>query len=96
MSAQTLARLAAVGPVAMTLVPRRFNTLYLFPVALLLASCAAQPPLPAGPDPSDPGVRTPHAAYRSAIGSYTRQRPVTPSDWQEQNEQVAPAPKSSE
>lgn len=63
-------------------------------LALLLQACAAPPPAPfAGPDPADPSVRVPPAAYRSATGSYRSQRPVEPAAWDEQNERVAPAPK---
>jgi hypothetical protein len=32
----------------------------------------------------------------SNIGSYKSQRPVSPGPWREQNEQVAPAPKSGQ
>lgn len=96
MPAQNLARLAAVGSAAAALVPRRFNTLFLLSALLLLAGCAAKPPLPGEPDPSEPDARTPRVEYRSTIGRYTRQRPVAPSAWQKQNELVTPAPKSSE
>lgn len=96
MPAQNLARLAAVGSVAAALVPRRISTPLLLVALLSLAGCATQPPALSGPDPSDPAVRTPRAGYSSTIGRYTRQRPVTPSAWQKQNELVTPAPKSSE
>lgn len=96
MPAQNLARLAAVGSVVTALVPRRLNAPFLLGALLLLAGCATQPPAPAGPDPSDPGARTPRTDYSSTIGRYTRQRPVTPSAWQKQNELVTPAPKSGE
>jgi hypothetical protein len=95
MPAQNLARLAAVDPVAKTLVPLPVKTLFLS-LTLLLAGCAAKPPVSPGPAPSDPDVRTPRVEYNSTIGRYTRQRPVTPSAWQKQNELVTPAPKSSE
>ena len=66
-------------------------------VILLLAGCADAPPYPlAGPDPSDPGARTPRVGYRSTIGPYTSRRPVAPGPWQEQNQRVAPQPKSAE
>ncbi|WP_024574295.1 MULTISPECIES: hypothetical protein [unclassified Afipia] len=94
MPAQNLARLAAVGSVAMALVPRRFNAPFLLGALLLVAGCAARPPVSVGPDPSDPGARTPRTGYSSTIGRYTSQRPVAPSAWKKQNEQVAPAPKS--
>lgn len=64
--------------------------------ASLVAGCA----LPAGPfygpDPSDPRVRVPAATYRSVTSGYTSQRPAEPGSWREQNERVAPQPKSGE
>lgn len=92
MPAQNLARRAAVGSAAVTLVPYLFLSLAL----LLLAGCATKPSLPVAPDPSEPDARTPRAEYSSTIGRYTRQRPVAPAAWQKQNELVTPAPKSSE
>jgi hypothetical protein len=96
MLAQNPARCAAVGSAVAVLVLRHFKTPCLLMVLLALAGCAAQPSASLAPDPSDPDARTPRAEYRSTIGSYTRQRPVAPSAWQKQNEQVTPAPKSSE
>lgn len=96
MPAQNLARFAAVGSVAKTLVPPPFRTFFLSIALLLLAGCATKPALPPGPDPSEPQVRTPPVEYSSTIGRYMHQRPVAPSGWQKQNELVAPAPKSSE
>ena len=62
---------------------------------LILAGCTDTPRSPvAGPDPADPGARAPRVDYRSTIGSYKSQRPVSPGPWREQNEQVTPAPKS--
>jgi hypothetical protein len=66
-------------------------------LVLLLAGCTDAPRSPAaGPDPSDRGARAPRVDYRSTIGSYKSQRPVDPTPWIEQNERVAPAPKSGE
>lgn len=96
MPAQNLARLAAVDPVATTLVPPLFKTLSLSLALLFLAGCATKPPMSAGPDPSDPGARTSRAEYSSTLGRYSHQRPVAPSAWQKQNELVTPAPKSGE
>lgn len=66
-------------------------------VALLClphAACLSAPGVPtAGPDPSDPKVRVPAATYRSVLDGYTRQRPVEPAPWREQNERVAPSEK---
>lgn len=95
MLAQNFARRAAVHLAAMMPARRRFTTLLLLLVMPALAGCAATPSLSVS-DPSDPEARTPHTEYRSTIGRYTRQRPVTPSAWQKQNEQVTPAPKSGE
>jgi hypothetical protein len=58
--------------------------------AFVLAGCSLAAAPVVGPDPSDPNVRVRPVAYRSTIGSYTSQRPVSPSDWREQNERVAP------
>lgn len=96
MLAQNLARLAAVDPVAMPLVPLPFKALLLSLALLFLAGCATRPSVSAGPDPSDPGARTSRVEYNSTLGRYTSQRPVAPAAWKKQNEQVAPAPKSGE
>ena len=96
MPAQDLARLAAVGSAAGTLVPRRFNVPFLLVALLFLAGCNTVPSVSAGPDPSDPTARTSRVDYRFKIGSYTSQRPVAPAAWKKQNEQVTPAPKSGE
>ena len=62
---------------------------------LLLAGCADAPRAPAmGPDPADPGARAPRVDYRPTVSGYGSQRPVEPAPWGEQNESVAPAPKS--
>jgi hypothetical protein len=66
-------------------------------LALLLAGCTSAPRSPvAEADPSDPGARVPRVDYRSTIGPYKSQRPVDPAPWTEQNERVAPAPKSGQ
>jgi hypothetical protein len=62
--------------------------------ALLAGACnSPRSPWSAGSDPSDSSVRVPATAYRSTVRGYTRQRPVEPGSWQEQNERVTPAPK---
>ena len=94
MLAQYPARPAAVGSVETARVPLSFRSLFLSSTLLLLTGCAAQPPVPAGPDPSEPNARAPRVDYRSTVSGYTSQRPVAPSAWKKQNEQVAPAPKS--
>jgi hypothetical protein len=55
-----------------------------------LAACTTTAPPIVGADPSDPNTRVRPVAYRSALGSYSTQRPVSPADWREQNERVAP------
>jgi hypothetical protein len=96
------AHIRAFRDAAEPAVPRplriRFGLLAAVPaLALLLAGCTDAPRLPmAGPDPSDPGTRAPRAGYRSTIGSYKSQRPVDPAPWGEQNERVAPRPKSGQ
>jgi hypothetical protein len=61
----------------------------------LLTACADAPRAPvAGPDPADPGARSPRVDYRSTVGSYQSQRPVEPAPWGTQNERVTPAPKA--
>ncbi len=96
MLAQNLARFAAVGSVAIALVPLPFKALSLSFALLFLAGCATRPSVSAGPDPSDPGARTSRVEYSSTLGRYVSQRPVAPAAWKKQNEQVAPAPKSGE
>ena len=61
-------------------------------LCLPFAACMSVPERPAtGPDPSDPKVRVPAAAYRPILGGYTSQRPVEPAPWRERNERVTPA-----
>src|SRR6266511_3153202 len=76
--------------------PIAFLTLLLL-VAPLTHGCSGAPPAPlTAADPSDPGARAPRVGYRSTIGSYKSQRPVDPASWGEQNERVAPRPKSGQ
>jgi len=66
-------------------------------LVLLLVGCTDAPRWPvAGPDPSDPGARVPRVGYRSTIAPYNSQRPVEPGPWGEQNQRVAPQPKSGQ
>lgn len=55
-----------------------------------LAACTTTAAPLVGADPSDPNARVKPVGYRSALGAYSSQRPVSPSDWPEQNERVAP------
>ncbi len=65
-------------------------------MAVGLAGCAAISAPVVGPDPSDPNVPVPRVGYRSTVGPYTSQRPVSPVPWQEQNQLVAPRDSQSE
>lgn len=60
-----------------------------------LTGCSSPPYLLAGDDPADPGVAVAAVGYRSTVAPYTSLRPTTAKSWREQNERVAPAPKSS-
>jgi hypothetical protein len=95
MRAQFRAILAAVGSVAQGIFGHRFSALAgVAGVALTLGGCLpAAVPL-AGADPADPGARVAGAGYRSTVAPYTSLRPTAPSPWREQNDRVAPAPKS--
>jgi hypothetical protein len=65
--------------------------------ALFVQSCAPIPPAPfSGADPSDPAIRVPPVSYRPVLSGYVSQRPVAPAPWRQQNERVAPAPKSGQ
>ena len=45
--------------------------------------CAATPISPSIPVPTDASVRTAAVSYRSAIGTFSSQRPVEPGPWKE-------------
>jgi hypothetical protein len=98
MSAHTRAFGAAGRPAVTRLFKLKFDLLAVLPAfALLLAGCTDPPRPPVvGPDPADAGARAPPVDYRSTVGSYRSQRPVEPAPWGEQNERVAPAPKSGQ
>lgn len=60
-------------------------------VAVLAGACARAPVAPfAGADPSDPETLVPPTRYRSTVAPYTKQRPVDPGPWREQNERITP------
>jgi hypothetical protein len=55
------------------------------------AGCVGAPTSPfAGANPADPAAPVKRTGYRSTIEPYTRQRPVEPAPWREQNERVVP------
>ena len=73
------------------------SLLLLFVLGFVTHGCSGAPPAPLTlADPSDPAARAPPVGYRSTIGSYKSQRPVEPAPWGEQNERVAPRPKSGQ
>ena len=97
MLAQLGAILAAVRPVVETIFGIRFPTLAGVAVtALALGGCMPTTVPLASADPADPGARVAGVAYRSTIDPYSSLRPTVPSSWREQNDRVAPAPKSNQ
>lgn len=62
--------------------------------AITLGGCVLPPAPLVGADPADPGAKVAGVGYRSSIAPYTSLRPTAPSGWSEQNQRVAPAPKS--
>jgi hypothetical protein len=97
MLAQLEAILAAVGSVAEAIFEIRLRAVSgITAAALVLSGCMpATVPL-VGADPADPGAGVARASYRSTVAPYTSLRPTAPSSWQQQNERVAPAPKSGQ
>lgn len=95
MFAQLGANLAAVHSVAEKLFGNRFRTIAgVTATALALGGCM-QTAIPlAGADPADPNARVAGVGYRSTVAPYSSLRPAVPSSWREQNDRVAPAPKS--
>lgn len=49
-----------------------------------------------GRDPADPQAKVAAVGYRSTVAPYTSLRPTTPSPWRQQNDSVAPSPKSGQ
>jgi hypothetical protein len=97
MFAQLGAILAAVRSAVKTMFGIRFRTLAGIAVtALTLGGCLPTTVPLAGADPADPGARVAGVGHRSTIAPYTRLRPAAPSPWREQNDRVAPAPKSDQ
>jgi hypothetical protein len=89
---------AAVGTVATTPFPIRFGAIVLLPITVLLLAGWRDAPAPpvVGPNPADPGAPARGVGYRSTIAPYKSQRPVDPLPWGEQNQRVAPQPKSGQ
>jgi hypothetical protein len=63
---------------------------------LLLAACKPATATYGHSDPSDPASPVSPVTYRSSLGSYASQRPVSPADWRQQNERVAPQPRGAQ
>ncbi len=97
MLAQLGAIFAAVHSEGEAIFAIRFRTLAgMVATALTLGGCLpATAPL-VGADPADPGVKVAGVGYRSTVAPYTSLRPTAPGPWREQNERVAPAPKSDQ
>jgi hypothetical protein len=97
MLAQFGANFAAVHSVAERLLGIKIRTsIGMAVMALALGGCMPTTVPLAGADPADPGAKVPGVGYRSTISPYTSLRPTAPSSWREQNDRVAPAPKSSQ
>ena len=97
MLAQLGAILAAVRSAVETIFGLRFPTLAGMAVtALALGGCMPTTAPLAGADPADLGARVAGVGYRSTIAPYASRRPTAPSSWREQNDRVAPAPKSDQ
>jgi len=97
MLAQLGAILAAVRSVVETIFGIRFRSLAGMAVtALTLGGCMPTAAPLAGADPADPGAKVAGVGYRSTIAPYTSLRPTAPASWREQNDRVAPAPKSGQ
>jgi hypothetical protein len=95
MLAQFGAKIAAVRTVA----ARLFDTHYRIPAAVAAAALTLGGCLPTtvplvGADPADPGAKVAGVGYRSTIAPYNSLRPAAPAPWREQNDRVAPTPKS--
>lgn len=89
------ARIAAVGSVVGRLYGIRFRaSAGLAVAALMLGGCMPTTVPLAGADPADPGAKVAGVGYRSSVAPYSSLRPTAPLSWREQNERVAPAPKS--
>jgi hypothetical protein len=77
--------------------PFRIGAVALLPMlAFFLPACSNAPVPVAASHPADPAAPAPAVRYRSTIGSYSSQRPVEPAPWDEQNQRVAPQPKSGQ
>jgi hypothetical protein len=97
MLAQLGARLAAVQSVVEKLSGIRSRIFaWMTLAAMTLSGCMpATVPL-VGADPADPRAKVAGVGYRSTVAPYSSLRPSVPSSWGDQNDRVAPAPKSGQ
>ncbi len=66
-------------------------------LAFLPAACAGMPPSAyPGPAPSDPAAPVAKTTFSSPVASYVALRPVSPTQWQPQNERDALSPKTQQ
>ncbi|RAI34337.1 hypothetical protein [Rhodoplanes serenus] len=63
-------------------------------LSAILSACSVPPPMAVGLDPADPDVPVAPTRYRSVTAGTVDYRPIDPKPWAEQNQQVAPQPKS--
>jgi hypothetical protein len=98
MLAQFRANFAAVHSVVGQFNRCRFGILLagMAVTVLTLGGCMPTAVPRAGADPADSGAKVAGVGYRSTIAPYTSLRPTAPSPWREQNDRVAPAPKSGQ
>ena len=97
MLAQLGAILAAVRSVVETLFGIGFRrSAGLAVAALVLGACMPTTVPLAGADPADPNAGVAGVGYRSTVAPYSSLRPTAPSSWRDQNDRVAPAPKSGQ
>jgi hypothetical protein len=90
------APMRAASAVVPKLLSVRWRVVALLPIAALLLAGWRDAPVPLlnEPNPADPWAPAPRVRYQSTIRSYKSRRPVEPLPWNEQNQRVAPEPKS--
>jgi hypothetical protein len=63
---------------------------------VILSACAGLPAINAGLDPSDPAAPVPSVDNTSVMAGTAEYGPVEPKPWIEQNQRVAPKPRSAQ
>jgi hypothetical protein len=92
------ANFAAVRSVACKVYQKwvRFGAgLTLLAISGAVSGCAA-PIAMTGQDPANPAVKVAAIGYRSTVAPYASLRPTAPAPWRQQNDSVAPSPKSGQ